>query len=286
MESLLRRGWEVFVLTRTKGKAKRIFKGVEELLPDDQFPQAEILFNLAGAVKGKTYEDFAKANVAFTRSILEKAKGKVKKVVHLSSQAAAGPSPNCRPVKEDAESPVSLYGRSKLEGEKVVKNFQGKWAILRPPAVYGEGDYAFIDLYKTIKKGFAPWLGPRKFSLVYVKDLVFSLEKAAEKVEGEVLHVASQQEVDYWEFVLQIAELLGREKVRKIPIPLSLAKIISWVSERTTSSMFTRDKVRELSYPCWIIDTNKAEEMGVLKHTPLKEGLENTLAWARQRGII
>ncbi len=286
VENLLSRGWEVFVLTRTRGKTKKIFAGVEELLPGDEFPRAEVLFNLAGAVKGRTYEDFRRANVEFTRAVLERAMGKVEKVVHLSSQAASGPSPDCRPVKEETQAPVSLYGRSKLEGEREVKNFQGPWAILRPPAVYGEGDYAFVDLYKIIKKGFAPWLGPRKFSLIYVKDLVFSLEAAAEKVEGEVLNVASQQEVDYWEFVLRIAEILGRKRVKKIPLSLDLAKLLSWFSERTSSSMFTRDKVRELSYPCWIIDTARAERAGILKHTPLREGLQKTLEWAQKREII
>ena len=287
VKSLISKGWEVFVLTRTRGKATGIFgREVEELLPEDGFPRAEYLFNLAGAVKGKTYDDFHRANVKLTGKILEKSRGKVRRVIHLSSQAATGPSTDCKPVSEEQARPVSLYGKSKLEGEKLVKEFPGEWVILRPPAVFGEEDYAFMDLYKVIKKGFAPWLGPRKFSMIYVKDLVYAMEAATERGEGEVLHVASYEEVDYWEFVMEIAKILGRDKVRKLPISLPLARVAAYLSEIFSSSMFTVDKIRELRYPCWLIDTSKAEKMGLLRRTPLPEALSKTLSWAQSSGLL
>ncbi len=286
VKNLLEKGWKVWVLTRTEGKAQKTFPEAEELLPGDPFPRAEVLFNLAGAVKGKTYHDFARANVEFIKNILEKSRGKVDKIVHLSSQAAGGPSPNCQPIKEDAENPVSLYGKSKLEGERLVKTFPGEWVVLRPPAVFGEEDYAFTDLYKLIKRGFAPWMGPRKFSVIYVKDLAYSLEVAVEKGKREVFNVASQEEVDYWDFVMEIADILGRKRVRKIPVPLSLAGAIARAAQAFSASMFTVDKIRELRYPCWILDVSRAEQRGILRRTPLRKALENTLAWARTQGII
>ncbi len=286
VNSLLSRGWEVFVLTRTRGKARRIFGQIGELTPQDPFPEVDIVFNLAGAVKGKNYQDFRRANVELVGEILEKSEGKAGKIVHLSSQAAGGPSEACLPTPESQQSPVSLYGKSKLEGEKLVRRFSGKWVILRPPAVFGEWDYAFIDLYRTIKKGFAPWLGPRKISMIYVHDLVFAMEKAAEKVEGEVLNVASYQEVDYWDFVLEVGRVLGKKRVRKLPIPLPLAKALAFFSEKFTSSMFTTDKIRELKYPCWILDITKATRRGILTRTPLPQALEKTLSWAKNSGLI
>jgi nucleoside-diphosphate-sugar epimerase len=43
-------------------------------------------------------------------------------------------------MEYDRTSPIDLYGKLKLAGEGLVKELHNNWTIVRPTAVYGEGD--------------------------------------------------------------------------------------------------------------------------------------------------
>ena len=104
------------------------------------------------------------------------------RLVHVSSLAAAGPSPDGTPLDEDAlPHPVSHYGRSKLEGERVVREIKPDTVIVRPPVVYGPGDTGVFRILKSISRGWILQIGGgrRWFSAVYVDDLVDGLIRAA-----------------------------------------------------------------------------------------------------------
>ena len=78
-----------------------------------------------------------------------------KRFVYLSSLAAAGPSCDGAPSKETGEpKPVSAYGRSKLEGERIVMRHKNTIpvTVIRPPAVYGPRDKDFYIFFKLLKK--------------------------------------------------------------------------------------------------------------------------------------
>ena len=72
-------------------------------------------------------------------------------MVILSSLAAVGPS-NGIPLTEDAEfKPLSMYGESKKEMEKIIHQIAGKndsIKIIRPPAVFGPRE---TDIYTILK---------------------------------------------------------------------------------------------------------------------------------------
>ena len=63
------------------------------------------------------------------------------RMVHVSSLAAVGPSLDGMPVGEDDEArPVPHHGKSKLEGERMVRKLLPEAVVARPPAVYGPRD--------------------------------------------------------------------------------------------------------------------------------------------------
>src|SRR5439155_20997567 len=78
--------------------------------------------------------------------------------VLVSSQAAAGPARDGRPVREDDPSqPVSWYGLSKREGETAVaRDWKGPWIVLRPSVVYGPGDRGLLTLFAAAARGWVP----------------------------------------------------------------------------------------------------------------------------------
>jgi len=290
VKKLIKEGWEIKVITRTPGKVKRIFgEDVGEMVWSEsmEFPHADVIFNIAGAIKGKKYQDFYSANVEFVQKIVEKSDRKVGKFVHLSSQAAGGPSPECKPLDEAAASPVSLYGRSKLEGEKVVKGFSGDWVILRPSAVFGPGDMAFLELFRVIRRGFVPWMGDKILSMVFVEDLTDAMIRSVRLSSKEIFNACWQEPVDYWDFTVKVAESIGKGIPKKLPIPYPLAVIAAFVSQTVfPDSMFNLDKIREARYRCWIANSEKAHKIGILKDTPFDEALKITISWYRASGYI
>ena len=75
--------------------------------------------------------------------------------------------------------PVTMYGRSKLAAEQVVRQSHLPWVIARPPAVYGPRDSDnFLQVFKLVRSGFAPVFGDgsQELSMVYAPDLARSLE--------------------------------------------------------------------------------------------------------------
>ena len=73
----------------------------------------------------------------------------------VSSQAAAGPARDGRPVTEsDPALPVSWYGLSKREGEEAVARlWKGPWTILRPGVVFGPGDRGLLAYFRMAARG-------------------------------------------------------------------------------------------------------------------------------------
>src|ERR1051326_8700518 len=71
------------------------------------------VIHLAGATKALVAEDYHRANVLATANLARALEHRDIRLVHVSSFAAAGPSPDGTPLDEDAPPrPLSQYGRS------------------------------------------------------------------------------------------------------------------------------------------------------------------------------
>src|SRR6266508_2168624 len=131
VEMLLQKGYAVTCLVRypqrphwLTGMNVDLVQG-DCLNPESLVPAvrgASIVFHLAGLTKAMHARDYYLVNHIGTRNILEacaRHNPAVGKFVLISSLAAAGPSPDGRPVRDtDVPRPVSDYGRSKLLAEE------------------------------------------------------------------------------------------------------------------------------------------------------------------------
>ncbi len=108
-------------------------------------------------------------------------------LIHVSSQAAAGPAVEGRPrVESDPAAPVSQYGRTKRLGECAAERFAHRVpiTIVRPPMVLGEGDRLGLSLFRSVVRfhvHLTPGVRPQRFSLIHADDLVHLLILAAER---------------------------------------------------------------------------------------------------------
>lgn len=87
----------------------------------------------------KNPELASEVHVEGAKNIAECCKKYNAKIVHISTDyifnGMSGPYD-----EESAPSPISTYGKTKAEGEKVIKQTVSKFIILRPPILYGFND--------------------------------------------------------------------------------------------------------------------------------------------------
>jgi nucleoside-diphosphate-sugar epimerase len=260
----------------------------------------DTVIHLAGVTKARTVADYDRGNAIATANLL-RAAGHVDSVgrfVHVSSLAAAGPSPADRPLTEaDAPRPVSHYGRSKLAGEQAVRQspLAEKIVIVRPPVVYGPRDRDVLQMLRTVARGWMAQIGaaPRRFSHIYVGDLVDGLIAAADRASagGQIFYLANATPVSWDEFGNAAARLMGRE-LRTVAIPESAAYVLGMCAEWWTRlsgkpGILSRDKVREACCAGWVCDPGRARrEFGFCASTGLEEGLRRTLDWYKEAGWL
>lgn len=298
-EALLNENFDVYCIVRNSLKL-RFLQGLNVKIIQGDCSKRETIekinwefdyiFNLAGITKASHPEEFFQSNYIGTKNLVEVAAERnisLRRFVHVSSLAAVGPCKDNNPVTENTEpSPVSEYGKSKLLGEKAVKFFEDKIpiTIIRPPAVYGPRDSDFLTFFKMIKKGVVLYFTEGIYSMIYVTDLVNGIITASksEKAVGETFFLADSQPYSTHQIVEAISEAVGKRPV-KIKIPQRIGNLFVRVFQKfDKKSIINSDKLKELVQPCWVCNTQKAEQLlGFKTKIKLKEGMECTAKWYR-----
>ena len=257
------------------------------------------VIHTAGCTKALRTREFYAVNQAGTRALVQAIAaqgGRVRRLVHLSSQAAVGPAGADRPAREEDEpGPVSEYGRSKLAGEVEVKDSQTEWVILRPPAVYGPRDIDFLRVFKAIRAHLLLFFdrGSQALSFAYVKDLANACVECLSHpaAAGRIYNVAGDDVVTARTLAEMIAGLM---KTWTMPVPLPGAllwpvcvgqDLLSRLKGRP--NVLSRQKYLELRASGWVCDTTRLrQETGIRCPTPLLAGLAETLDWYRREGWL
>jgi nucleoside-diphosphate-sugar epimerase len=134
------------------------------------------LVHCAGINFGRSYEEYQKTNVLFFEKLLSEI-GRVDRALVLSSQAAGGPTPEgvLARTENDADLPITFYGQSKLEMERVALQWaKAPLIILRPPMILGPRDTASLPLFQMARSlvRFRPSGRAKNLSFISVDDLV------------------------------------------------------------------------------------------------------------------
>jgi nucleoside-diphosphate-sugar epimerase len=260
----------------------------------------DYIIHNAGLVKAKREEQFFAVNEQGTHNlfsaIAEHNPG-VRKVVMISSLAVAGHSREGLAVTEsDPPNPITVYGRSKLAGERVALSFANRLpvVIVRPPGVYGPGDKEIFTFFQTVYRRLKPCVGDtrRKLQLVHVDDLCRGLFLAAtcDTASGAVYFIAENRSYQMRELVEMLQKACGRRGFPVI-VPGGLFRLIGSISETLfrmvgATPMLTREKANEI-LQSWEITTDKAKrELGFESGIPFAVGAKETYDWyIRQRWL-
>ncbi len=306
---LLENGFELKALVRKTSRIDRLkrYDGLRFTVVDfldksslkGVFDDVDGVIHIAGTVAGLTSNDYIAGNYLVTKNLVDEFL-RVKhggQFVYVSSQAAAGPSKVGRPRKEsDREAPVSIYGKSKLYAEKYIRAHEKEinYTILRPPAIYGPGDKAFLFYLNTVKQHYFPHIGNlQELSIVHVDDVIQALRlfignpEVSRKIfflsDGEIYHIL--------ELVNELKKAMNVEDVRILHIPAWIAMIYAFFNEKIAQmkrkpSMVNRDKIKELSQEAWTVDISLIKSVGFKPEWNFQNGIEQTVRWYREKGWI
>jgi nucleoside-diphosphate-sugar epimerase len=261
----------------------------------------DVIFHLAGALKGLREEDLFRVNADGTRNLAMAAAAASpppSRFVYVSSLAAAGPSPGGTvPRTEEMPSrPLTWYGRSKLAGEETVRSLPDlEWTIVRPPIVYGPRERDLLDYFRLARRGWLPVLGAadRFYSLIYVEDLAEGLVRAAAAPASanQIYFLTGAEAVSWLELGRLIGAALGVSG-RAVRIPEAVASAAGRVADSLARAqrrphIFSSQKVLEMLALAWVCSADKAaRDIGWRAATPLAEALALTARWYRAHGWL
>lgn len=313
VEDLKRRHDEVRVLVRPEsdtGKASSMQVEIVKAGYDDPVSLRkavqgmDVIIHLAGVTKSIDEKGYYDGNVLPVKNLLQavsEVNPGLSRFVFVSSLAAAGPADNPDPGKREADiaKPVSSYGKSKLEAERVCLSFRDKLpiTIVRPPAVYGPGDKDVLQFLQLLKKGLilaAGDVGIQRLSLVHVDDLVRGIVMAAESpaAVGEIFFLTSPKGYSWDELSVVATGVLGVGNVRKVSLPKKLMKLFGYMAGLVGSitgrpGFLNPDKVNEMVQDYWVCSPEKAEkQLGFAASVSLEEGMRSTIAWYKEQGWL
>jgi len=308
VDQLLAGGHTIAALVRSPAKAASLKERGVTLIQGDLHhhaalregaAQADVVIHVAALTGAVDEAEFLAANRDGTANVLGAAASAPTRprVVYVSSMAAGGPARRGVPKRDaGADHPVTMYGRSKLAGEAVLRSSGHPWVILRPPTVYGPRDQDnLLTVFKAARTGFAPVFGDgsMEMSAIYVVDLADACIAAAtsEGAGGGTFYVNHPEIVTSAALVRKIGRAMGRE-VRLIGIPELVARGILSVTGGL-AALFKRktilraDKANEFYQEAWTGDpTPFSGATGWSALVGLDQGLDLTYAYYRKMGWL
>jgi len=258
----------------------------------------DIVFHLAAAQHEMNVPDqrFWDVNVTGTKNIIEASiKAGVKRFVHGSTIGVYGSMDGL--IDENSPcNPTNIYGKTKLEGEKLVLSYSEKIpvTVIRIPETYGPGDRRLLKLFKGIQKKvfFVIGKGKNYHHLIFVDDLINGFLLASEKPEaaGKVFLLAGPVPLTTNEMVSTIAESLG-VKLPKFKIPLTPMLITATCMEKTLRPLGIQPPLHRRRMDFFVksftLSYEKAKkELGFNPGYSFSMGINETRDWYKESGLI
>jgi nucleoside-diphosphate-sugar epimerase len=194
---------------------QRLKRALEEARP-------ECVIHLAAEIASQRDErKIQEVNVEGTRRLLAACTATARPRFVFTSTVVTGDAHGAE-LDEESELPVeTAYGRSKQEGERLVRESGLHDVIIRPSHVYGPGGWYEEEFVKRLKQPgrFAViGSGDNWWDVVRVEDVASAcVDAAVGAPSGAIYHVVDDEPIRYYDFVALTAEALGVGRPRRIP---------------------------------------------------------------------
>ncbi|MEQ1656030.1 MAG: NAD-dependent epimerase/dehydratase family protein [Nitrospira sp.] len=259
----------------------------------------DLVFHLAAAQHEANVPDqkFWDVNVAGTRNLLSACVEQgVKRVIHGSTIGVYGASLSGEIDEESPSSPDNIYGKTKLEGEKLALSFCDRLpvVVIRISETYGPGDRRLLKLFRAIKKRmfFMIGGGENLHHLIYIDDLIegFLAASVVTHAAGQVFLLGGPKAVSTNEMVSAIATQVGG-RIPGVRAPLGLLLVVAFLLETVFRPLGIQPPLhlRRMDFfkKSFSLSTKKAQS--VLRFEPkvsFNEGVAVTARWYEEMGEL
>ncbi|MBN2324077.1 MAG: dTDP-4-dehydrorhamnose reductase [Spirochaetes bacterium] len=163
-------------------------------------------------------------------------------------------------TEEDAPNPVSVYGKSKLEGETHTRDTTDKHYIIRTAWLYGgkRGNFVSTMLSLFKKGGEVRVVSDQYGSPTWTKDLAAAVLRIVESGAGGfgVYHYSSEGRTSWYGFAREIHEqgtVLGMLDKKSAVVPITTADYPT-AAKRPHNSCLSKERIRKtfgVEIPRW-----------------------------------
>ena len=167
--------------------------------------------------------------------------------------------------ENDIPNPVNYYGRTKLEAEEAVKEYEFDWAIVRTVLVYGKNHSGHSNILKIVREKLEKG---EEYNVVddqvrtptYVEDLAKGIVSVIEKKATGVFHLSGKDILTPYQMAIKTAEHLSLD---------------SSVIKKVTAASFSQPAKRPLKTGFVI---GKARKVLGYEPVTFEEGLKRTFS--------
>jgi len=203
--------------------------------------EADLLINCVGIIREFPRRGilFEKIHVDIVRNLIEFAKtNNIPKIIQISA-LGTGPEGD------------TAYFRTKYQAEEMIKQSGLSWTVLRPSMIMGRGNQVTPMLGRMIRfLPAVPVFGDGQYQLqpVLIDDLANTLARSIDKIEikNRIFEIGGPEIITYNAFLDRIGKGLGRKRVRKIHIPVTLARYPARILGRFSWFPFTDEQITML----------------------------------------
>ena len=202
--------------------------------------KADICINLVGILyeKGKvnTFKNIHEKFPNFLSNLCREYN--VQQFIHLSALGI-----------ENAKD--SLYAKSKLQGEVLIRNNFKEANILRPSVIYSVDDN-FTTNFMTLLN-LSPifpiyYKGATLFRPIYILDLIEIIYQIIDRnIKSETIECIGLEEISLKDILKKLLKLTGKKRIL-LPLPLVVARITAFFFQMFPKPLITIDQLKLLKY--------------------------------------
>jgi nucleoside-diphosphate-sugar epimerase len=256
----------------------------------------DLVYHLAGEVYSRKKNDYYKGNVLATQNLLEACEEKgTKRIIFLSSIGVYKPATQNTLLTEESEcKPMTIYGKTKLDAEGLVKQCNVPWVIVRAPIVYGPHqppvlNRLFLEAF-TKRKISIVGKGDNPRSLCFIGNLVDGLMLLANRPDANgKLYILSDNSPYTFDEIITTISTVMEQKIEVVHLPNILGNI-SWQVNNLMGKLFSlyfielyAMKTMQLHWGCNI--TKAKKEIRYSPNVTLEMGIKSTMDWIRNNYI-